>query len=146
MYEEELARVPLFQNLSWRERGWIADACRERTYLAGDDLMRRDSTLGASLFIILAGRVQIRRGNNDTAPPELVGVGAILGEQTLLSDGLSAATITAVEPTRALVLPIWDFRMTLRDFPDIAIHLLAILGEHLQMEESREPNTPSVGF
>lgn len=57
MYEEELARVPLFQNLSWRERGWIADACRERTYPAGDDLMRQDSTLGAGLFIILAGSV-----------------------------------------------------------------------------------------
>lgn len=135
MYEEELARVPLFQNLSWRERGWIADACRERTYPAGDDLMRQDSTLGAGLFIVLAGSVQIRRASDDASPPESAGAGAILGEQILLRDGLSAATITAVEPTRALVLPVWDFRMTLRDFPDIAIHLLAILGERLRQND-----------
>ena len=46
------------------------------------------------------------------------------------------ATITAIEPTRALVLPIWDFRLTLRDFPDLAIHLIAILGLRLWQNEA----------
>ncbi|WIG59180.1 MAG: hypothetical protein OJF49_001927 [Ktedonobacterales bacterium] len=136
MYEDLLARVPLFANLSWRERAWIADACRERDYLPGDDLMRQDNTLGAGLYILISGRVRVSwiEAGALIAELEYAEAGAILGEQTLL-DEVSTTTITAVEPTHALVLPIWDFRMTLRDFPDIAIHLLAILGQQLRQRE-----------
>jgi hypothetical protein len=34
-----------------------------------------------------------------------------------------------------LALPIWDFRLTLRDVPDLAIHLIAILGQRLRSSE-----------
>lgn len=62
----------------------------------------------------------------------------MLDEQALLEDSPASATITAVEPTLALALPIWDFRLTLRDFPDLAIHLIAILGQYLRQSTERE--------
>ena len=133
MYEELLARVPLFQRLSTRELAWLADACQERSYGSGDDLMRQDSSMGRGLVILLAGRVRVSRaGSERGAPePEYAGAGALLGERALLVEEPGGATVTATEPTRALVLPIWDFRTTLRDYPDIAIHLLAVLGEQI---------------
>jgi CRP-like cAMP-binding protein len=139
MYEDLLASVPLFRDLSWRERVWLGDACRERIYTLGDHIQRQNSTSAIGLFIVMAGSVRLNR-NDDSATefePGQLGVGAILGEQALLEDTPAIATITANEPTRLLVLPIWDFRMTLRDFPDLAIHLIAILGQRLRQMESR---------
>jgi CRP/FNR family transcriptional regulator, cyclic AMP receptor protein len=133
MYESQLATVPLFQDLSWRERSWIGDACRERLYVAGDEVTRQNNSSGVGLFIVMQGHLRLSRAKGGTTPSETseAGVGAVIGEQALLEDAPSELTITATEPTRLLVLPIWDFRMTLRDFPDLAIHLLAILGQRL---------------
>jgi CRP-like cAMP-binding protein len=141
MYEDLLAKVCLFQDLSWRERTWIADACRERAYMTGDELLRQDSMSGAGLFIVIKGSVRLSRRDNDASEHELgqLGEGTILGEHALLEDTPSPATIIAAEPTRVLALPIWDFRMTLRDFPDLAIHLIAILGQRLR--QVAEPGT-----
>lgn len=138
MYEDVLATVPLFRDLSWRERAWLGDACREREYAPGDCLQRQDSTGSLGLIIVMAGSVRLSRieGREDSATEhDLVhlAAGAALGEQTLLEDIPALMTITALEPTRALVLPIWDFRMTLRDFPDLAIHLIAVLGQRLRL-------------
>jgi hypothetical protein len=41
MYEELLAHVTLFQDLTPRERCWLGDACREREYLPDAVLSRR---------------------------------------------------------------------------------------------------------
>ena len=138
MYEDMLATVPLFQNLSWRERSWLGDACRERDYAPGDDLQRQDGAGVNGLIIVMSGSVRLSRRDNDATEHNLgvLAAGAALGEQALLDDAPASATITAIEPTRALVLPIWDFRLTLRDFPDLAIHLIAILGLRLWQNEA----------
>jgi CRP/FNR family transcriptional regulator len=56
---------------------------------------------------------------------------------SLLDDLPRSATATAVEPTKALVLPVWDFRAVLRDAPDIGIKLLAVLSRRLRQAEQR---------
>jgi CRP-like cAMP-binding protein len=86
----------------------------------------------------MAGSVRLSRMEvrEDSATERDLGrraAGAALGEQTLLEDIPAFMTISALEPTRALVLPIWDFRMTLRDFPDLAIHLIAVLGQRMRL-------------
>lgn len=43
----------------------------------------------------------------------------------------------ALDPTRAVMPPIWDFRATLREFPEIAIHLLAIVGRRLRADATQ---------
>ena len=143
MYEDVLAMVPLFRDLSWRECSWLGDACREREYAPGDCLQRQNSTGALGLIIVMTGSVRLSRseGREDSATEHDLGqraAGAALGEQTLLEDIPALATITALEPTRALVLPIWDFRMTLRDFPDLAIHLIAVLGQRLRESAARD--------
>ena len=148
MYEDVLAMVPLFRDLSWRECSWLGDACREREYAPGDCLQRQNSTGALGLIIVMTGSVRLSRiedrnedHSEDSAIEHDLGefaAGAVMGEQTLLEDIPALATITALEPTRALVLPIWDFRMTLRDFPDLAIHLIAVLGQRLRESAARD--------
>jgi CRP/FNR family transcriptional regulator len=138
MYEELLATVTFFRDLSPRELTWLGDACRERDYAPGEHIQRQGNTSAVGLLIVLEGSVQLSRHDGGTVEDELgqFGVGAILGEQALLEDTPAPETITANEPTRLLALPIWDFRMTLRDFPDLAIHLIAILGQRLRQRET----------
>jgi CRP/FNR family cyclic AMP-dependent transcriptional regulator len=138
MYEELLAQVPLFQDLSRRELAWLGDACREREYAPGDILLRQGGG-GVGLFILTSGSVRITTCQEDGERAEreigVVGSGAVVGERALLEEGLSAASVTAVEPSRAVVLRTWDFHVTLREFPDLAIHLLSVLGQRLRNTE-----------
>ena len=131
MYEDFLATVSLFRDLSPRELTWLSDACRERAYAPGEHIQRQGGTGAIGLLIVLEGSVRLSRIDGSGGEHELgqLGAGAILGEQALLQDTPATETITASEPTRLLALPIWDFRMTLRDFPDLAIHLIAVLGQ-----------------
>ncbi len=134
MYEALLARVPLFQELSRRELALLADACRERDYAPGEVLAHRG--VGVGLLIVVEGSARVARRLEHATGAELevdrLGQGAVWGESMLLEIASSMTTIIALEPTHAVVLPVWDFHAVLRDNPDLAIHLLATLSRQTQ--------------
>lgn len=137
MYEDVIAQVPLFHDLTKHELQILSANCREREYPAGASLLRQGET-GVGLFIITGGTVRVTQ---ETASGEArdLGVferGAVLGEMSLLDDLPRTATVTALEPTRALVIPVWDFRAALRESPEIAIKLLGVLSRRLRQVES----------
>lgn len=139
MSDEVLAQVPLFSDLSPRELQFLAANCREREYAAGTALLRQGET-GVGLFVVTSGKVRVTQHQEGGEEHELavLGHGDVLGEMSLLDDLPRSATATAVEPTVALVLPVWDFRATLRESPDIAIKLLGVLSRRLRHAEQRE--------
>ena len=138
MYDDIIAQVPLFQDLAKRELQALSANCREREYPAGATLLRQDET-GVGLFILTNGKVQVTQ-QTPTGQTRDLGVferGAVLGEMSLLDDLPRTATVIALEPTTALVIPVWDFRAALRESPDIAIKLLAVLSRRLRQQEKR---------
>jgi CRP/FNR family transcriptional regulator, cyclic AMP receptor protein len=138
MYEDTLSQVPLFKDLAPRELQILAGTAREREYAANTTLLRQGET-GVGLFVITSGKVSITQHQQGGAEHEIssVGPGDVLGEMSLLDDLPRSATATATEPTRALVLPVWDFRAALREAPEIGIKLLAILSQRLRRVEQR---------
>jgi CRP/FNR family transcriptional regulator len=136
MYEEVLAQVPLFHNLTKHELQTLSVNCVERDYPTGATLLRQGET-GIGLFIITGGKVQISQQAPDGSVRDLGTFerGAVLGEMSLLDDLPRTATAVALEPTRALAIPVWDFRAVLREQPDIAIKLLAIMSQRLRRKE-----------
>ena len=136
MYEDVLAQVPLFSDLTKSELQVLAANCREREYPASATLLRQGET-GIGLFIITSGKVQVAQQtpNGDTRDLGTFERGAVLGEMSLLDDLPRTATVTAVEPTRALAIPVWDFRAALREQPEIGIKMLAILSRRLRRSE-----------
>lgn len=140
VYEDVLASMALFRDLPRRELAWLGEACREREYAAGEALMRQGSG-GVGLIFILDGRARISVRDLDGVERVLgvVEAGAALGEAVALDDGASPVTVTALVPVRALVLPVWDFHTTLREYPEIGIHLLAIIGRRLRAEAASAP-------
>jgi CRP/FNR family transcriptional regulator, cyclic AMP receptor protein len=139
MYEDVIAQVPLFSDLSRRELQILAANCREREYPTDATLLRQGET-GVGLFVLISGRVQ---ASQQTAAGETrnLGVferGSVLGEMSLLDDLPRTATVVALEPTRALVIPVWDFRAVLRESPEITIKLLSVMSRRLRARESVE--------
>ena len=134
-----LASVPLFLDLSKRELQRLSAATVMRDYAAGDELVRQDSP-GVGLFVLVSGRVRVtaRQEGGDVRELAVMGPGEVLGEMALLDELPRSATVTALEPTRALLLPFQDFRAALREDPDIGIKLLAVVSRRLRRAETRQ--------
>jgi CRP/FNR family cyclic AMP-dependent transcriptional regulator len=138
MHEDALAHVELFTGLEKKDIQLLAGACRERKYSAGSKLIKQGD-VGVGLYVITDGTVQITK-EVDPDKPELVlgtvGPGNVLGEMSLLDDLPRSANVTAVSDVTALLLPVWEFRTTLRNHPDIALRLLSTLSRRLRKAES----------
>jgi len=137
LFEDVLGQVPLFQGLTRRELTVLSANSREREYAAGASLLRQGET-GVGLFIITSGSVRVSQIQPDGETRNLgdFGRGAALGEMSLLDDMPRTATVTALEPTKAIVIPVWDFRAALREAPDISIKLLTVLSHRLRASEA----------
>lgn len=139
MNEDILAGVDLFSTLDKKELQALANSCQERTYTAGSTILSQGDT-GVGLYVIKSGKVQVIQANNpDRAETVLgeLGAGDVLGEMALLDDLPRSASAIAAEEVQALLLPIWDFRSALRQHPDIALKLLAVLSRRLRKAEVR---------
>jgi CRP/FNR family transcriptional regulator, cyclic AMP receptor protein len=138
MHEDTLARVDLFAGLDKKDLQLLAGACQERKYSAGSTLIKQGDT-GVGLYVIIGGTVRITKATDpDKAEIDLgtVGTGNVLGEMSLLDDLPRSATVTAVDDVTALLLPVWEFRTTLRNQPNIALRLLTTLSRRLRKAES----------
>jgi CRP/FNR family cyclic AMP-dependent transcriptional regulator len=139
MYEDTLARVELLSGLDKKELQVLSKSCQERKYSAGSTLIKQGDT-GAGLYVIISGHVKTTLAKNpDRAEVDLgtYGPGSVLGEMALLDDLPRSATVTAVDDVTALLLPVWEFRATVRDHPEIALKLLAVLSKRLRKIESK---------
>ena len=143
MYEDTLAHVDLFSGLRKKELKEVATSCREGTYSPGSVLISQGEK-GLGLFILTKGTVRITRANNPGGSEEVLGtagVGDVIGEMALLDDMPRSATVTAVDDVTVLVLPFWEFRITmrriLRSDPDVGLDLLAVLSRRLRKAEQR---------
>src|SRR5712691_12719487 len=138
MYEDTLARVELLSGLDKKELQVLSKSCQERKYSAGSTLIKQGDT-GVGLYVIISGHVKTTQAKNpDRAEVDLgtYGPGNVLGEMALLDDLPRSATVTAVDDVTALLLPVWEFRTTLRNHPDIALKLLGVLSRRLRKAEN----------
>ncbi len=139
MYEDQLKQVELFEGLDKKELSLLAKTCTERQFPAGD-VMMQEGEAGAGLFILIEGKARVTQSAGAGQPPRditTLGAGEVIGEMALLDNLPRSATVTAIEPCRCLLVPVWDFRATLRESPEIAIKLLAQLSRRLRKTEQQ---------
>ncbi|MCS7006013.1 MAG: flavin reductase [Thermoleophilia bacterium] len=100
----------------------------EREYGRGDVLMRRGEP-GAELMLIVEGAVRVERPGRSLA----LGVGEIVGEIEVLDpQGRRIADVTALEPTRCLVVTRDTLLAALERNPRAAIGLLEVLASRFR--------------
>lgn len=132
-----MERMPFFATLSAKERRELADAGVERAYPAGADLVHEGQEPSIGLYIVLSGRVRVRRHEPDGTERDLRELGPleIFGEMALLDNQPRSATVTALEPTVALVIPMFDVRAILSHNGEATAKLLVMLAQRLRAAE-----------
>jgi CRP-like cAMP-binding protein len=123
--------VPLFKYLTERELARV-DCLFTIHDLAGGELLTKEQTIGRQAFIILSGRAAVTIRGRSIAT---VGPGEIIGEMALLDRRPRTATVTALEPIRALVLDQRSFNTLLAE-PAIARKLLDVEVGRLRTADS----------
>lgn len=130
---EALGRAPLFATLDRHHLGLVLRRASQRSYATGHVLMTQGEP-GDSMEVLLSGEVQVTM----TSPQgrdlvlALLGPGEPIGELALLDGGARSATVTATEPTEALVIYQEEFHDILRQSPDIALALLKVMTERVR--------------
>lgn len=120
-----LRRVPLLQRCSRRDLQEIARLADERDLAPGRELAREGDP-GDEFFILIDGRVEVRRRNRKIAE---IGPGGFFGEIALLTDRPRNATVTVTAPTRALVLRSNQFKGLLQRNAPMAVKIMQALAD-----------------
>jgi CRP/FNR family transcriptional regulator, cyclic AMP receptor protein len=123
-----LQSVPLFVDLSPHNIRALAKSCTERSYAAGEVIVRQGSP-GVGLFIITRGKVKIVKQLEAGNQLEIAthGPGEVIGELAVLDGAPRTANVIAVEDTSCLVLASWAFNAFMEAHPEVALQILPIV-------------------
>ena len=130
---ELLSQIALFGALNESEIQALGQRSVERRYAAGEMLFWEGEPC-AGIFLLTQGSVKIFKTSAggremmlslETAPGSVA-------ELPLFDGGAYPASVRAVEPVVALFLNKGDFQQVCRQFPDVALKLLAVVGRRLR--------------
>jgi small-conductance mechanosensitive channel/CRP-like cAMP-binding protein len=134
---ECLARVGLLASLDPGQVRQLATDNAERLFATGEQVVRQ-GTPGDSMFVILAGRVEVTTREGDLPPVRLavLGPGDFFGEMSLMTGVARVATVTTLEETRLLEVRKHSFGRVLEARPSLVEEIGAALRERMA-ERSR---------
>jgi CRP/FNR family transcriptional regulator len=128
-----LSQIALFAALSEIELQGLAQRAVERRF-AADEMLFWEGEACVGIFLIIRGSVKIFRTSPggrevmlsiETAP-------ATVAELPLFDGGTYPASVRAVEPVVALFINKNDFQHFCRQYPDVALKVLAVVGRRLR--------------
>ncbi len=127
-----LRQVPIFGNLAPEDLEPIANLATERIFAPGDYICR-EGEVGDELFVIVEGQVRVaRQTNGDVHTLRMLQVGEQIGELAILREQPRSASVIAEGTTvRTLVLRGDALCAILRDRPQVALAMLAVLAQRL---------------
>jgi CRP-like cAMP-binding protein len=125
---EMLKDVPLFGGLNGKQLKTIAAGGKELSYVPGQHIVD-EGAIGVGFFLILDGRVRVRKGNKTLAELKK---GDFFGEMSLFDDQPRSATVEAISATKCMGLTEWIFTGMVKSNPDIALGLMKVLAARLR--------------
>ena len=130
---ESLSQIALFAGLQEQEIQALAQRAVERRFANGEMLFWEGEPC-AGIFLIVQGSVKIFKTSVggremmlalETAP-------STVAELPLFDGGPYPASVRAVEPVVTLFINKNDFQQVCRQYPDVALKVLAVVGHRLR--------------
>jgi CRP/FNR family transcriptional regulator, cyclic AMP receptor protein len=123
-----LAQSELFGGLGASDRERLADECRIRRYLSGENIFARGDT-GTTMYLVGQGAVAltITAADGGTVVLAVLHPPQTFGELTLIDNGARIATATAREPTVLIVIPGTAVTSLIQTDPAFALAMLSAL-------------------
>jgi len=124
-----LGNVSLFKGLKNKQLKTIAGTGKELVYAPGQVIVEEGS-IGVGFFLILEGKVQVRKGRKTLAE---LGTGDFFGEMSLFDEQPRSASVVAVTETRCLGITSWSFIGMVKSDPDIAVNMMKVMAARLRL-------------
>jgi CRP/FNR family transcriptional regulator, cyclic AMP receptor protein len=133
-----LARTEVFEDLEERELSEVAQVAVPRSWERGEVIFREGDN-GDTCYLLRSGAVLLTREHQDGRMIALAELrsGAMFGELAMFRGETRSATAEAVEDTTAVALLARDVQRLIRNNPDIALKLLAAMGERVRRTNER---------
>lgn len=127
-----MREIPLFRKVDPKQLKVVAMMGETRTYRAGERLFEKGDD-GDAAFIILEGAVDVLvpEAGGEQAVAQL-GKGEIFGEIAVLCDQTRSTAIAAHSDLEVLRLDRSVVLNLMREFPDIALEMVRVLGRRLE--------------
>jgi CRP/FNR family cyclic AMP-dependent transcriptional regulator len=122
---ERLKSLPLFGELSPKDRERIARWADEVDVAAGRDLMK-EGAFPHEFMVIESGTAEVTHDGDRLAE---LGPGDFFGEMALLEHIRRTATVTATSDLRIIVMHERDFREMEHEMPEVARRIRATMDE-----------------
>jgi CRP/FNR family transcriptional regulator, cyclic AMP receptor protein len=131
--QELKQRSVLFSTLEDADLQAVLELAHEERH-AAKQVVFHEGDAGDRLLVVLEGRVKVSLTSPEgkEAILSLLEAGQLIGEMSLLDGGSRSATITAMEPSRFLVIWRKDFLAFLENRPRVALALLQALSLRLR--------------
>jgi CRP-like cAMP-binding protein len=122
-YEDD--EVRFLDALTEAEKAWLQERGVVRSFPQGTALFY-ERQVSDRVMLVLAGRVKIASASEDGKERVLAfrGPGEALGELSAIDGRPRSASVTAVDPVQALVMPAADFRTFLEQNPRVMFFLM----------------------
>jgi CRP-like cAMP-binding protein len=130
---ETIASCSLFESLSAKDRGRLAQDLQERRFAPGETITGED-TGGVAFFLLGEGTARVAVDGVDVGS---LGPGDTFGEIALLSGGNRSAAVTAEGDVQCWTLSQWHFKPLLVAHPEVAWTLLQRLAQRAADERER---------
>jgi CRP-like cAMP-binding protein len=127
-----LARVPLFEGLSKKERQAVLRSATEVDHDAGHNIVSEGGG-AAGFHLMLAGEATVLQGGREKRK---LGAGDFFGEIALIDGGPRSATVRADTRVHTLSVTAWDFKPLLSEHPEIAHKVMVELCRRLRAAEA----------
>ncbi|MEE9298390.1 MAG: cyclic nucleotide-binding domain-containing protein [Acidimicrobiia bacterium] len=125
-----LKRTTLFAGFSDREIESILATAKERSFAAGDSIIREGHEGGRGFYLVLTGKAEVRKGDKLLAE---FGPGDYFGEMALLlEDTPRTAEVVATDETSCLAITQWDLKALIKNHPEIGVKMMAELARRLR--------------
>ena len=108
--------------------GLFANA-RDVRDLAAGDLVFREGDVGAEMYGVISGAVELRHGD---APLTRVEADGTFGEMSLIDRQPRSLSAVAVEPTRIAVIDQRTFLFLVHETPNFALQVMTSLANRLR--------------
>jgi len=135
---QELKLIPLFSELHDSQLDEISKFA-VRQIFKKDNMVLIEEEVGATMFVILKGRVKISR-ISDEGREVILSIlvdGDFFGEMSILDGQTRSANAVTLEDTELLIIRRENFLQMLHDYPQIAINLLKELAHRLRRSDSQ---------
>jgi len=137
--ENFLEEVAFLADLPAEDKEALVEDLEERFFHAGNVMLHAKDT-SAHFFLIKSGKVKISLRSDETEREVTLTYlkpGDFFGEMAILDGEPRSATATAASDTLALVGSREDFLGKLREHPQIALNLLAIMSKRLRRADQQ---------